>query len=215
MSSWWPARWPGFDGERLLADTRRICDAQIAFWHGTRKASPPFARYVFLLNAVDDGYGGLEHRASTALICARRDLPRQGHKDASEGYNTLLGLISHEYFHTWNVKRLKPRELAQIDFARENYTPLLWFFEGFTSYYDDLLLRRAGLIDAARYLNLLAKTLNGDCDDTGATGAERRAVQLRCLGQVLPQRREHTQCDDQLLRQGLAGGAGARPDAAP
>ena len=153
--------WPGFDGERLLADTRRICDAQIAFWHGTRKASPPFARYVFLLNAVEDGYGGLEHGASTALICARRDLPRQGYKDASEGYNTLLGLISHEYFHTWNVKRLKPRELARIDFARENYTPLLWFFEGFTSYYDDLLLRRAGLIDAARYLNLLAKTLNG------------------------------------------------------
>ncbi len=153
--------WPGFDGERLLADTHRICAAQIAFWHGTRRAKPPFARYVFLLNAVDDGYGGLEHRASTALICARRDLPRQGLQEASDGYNTLLGLISHEYFHTWNVKRLKPRELARIDFSRENHTPLLWFFEGFTSYYDDLLLRRAGLIDAPRYLHLLAKTLNG------------------------------------------------------
>jgi predicted metalloprotease with PDZ domain len=153
--------WPSFDGERLLADTRRLCEAQITFWHGTRKARPPFERYVFLLNAVDDGYGGLEHRASTALICARRDLPRHGHKAASEGYQTLLGLISHEYFHTWNVKRLKPRELARIDFTRENHTALLWFFEGFTSYYDDLLLRRAGLIDAPRYLSLLAKTING------------------------------------------------------
>jgi len=153
--------WPGFDGQRLLDDTRRICETQIAFWHGQRKAKPPFARYLFLLNAVDDGHGGLEHRASTALIAARRDLPRSGQALAGEGYNTLLGLISHEYFHTWNVKRLKPRELARIDYARENHTELLWFFEGFTSYYDDLLLLRAGLIDAPRYLNLIAKTING------------------------------------------------------
>ncbi len=159
--------WPSLDGERLMADARRICETQIAFWHGTRKPRsrhqprPPFDRYVFMLNAVEDGYGGLEHRASTALIGARRDLPRRGPSAASEGYNTLLGLISHEYFHSWNVKRLKPRELARIDYARENHTPLLWFFEGFTSYYDDLLLLRAGLIDAACYLNLVAKTFNG------------------------------------------------------
>jgi len=153
--------WPGFDGERLLADTRRICETQIAFWHGRRRPRPPFGRYLFMLHAVEDGYGGLEHRASTALICARRDLPRQGQAAAGEGYQTLLGLISHEYFHTWNVKRLKPRELARIDYTRENHSPLLWFFEGFTSYYDDLLLLRAGLIDVPRYLSLIAKTLNG------------------------------------------------------
>jgi predicted metalloprotease with PDZ domain len=153
--------WPAFDGDRLLADTRRICETQIAFWHGKRKARPPFQRYVFMLNAVDDGYGGLEHRASTALIAARRDLPRRGQSAASDGYNTLLGLISHEYFHTWNVKRLKPRELVRIDYSRENHTTLLWFFEGFTSYYDDLLLLRAGLIDVPRYLSLIAKTING------------------------------------------------------
>ena len=153
--------WPGFDGQRLLADTRRICETQIAFWHGRRKPKPPFKRYLFLLNAVEEGYGGLEHRASAALIGARRDLPRSAQATASEGYLTLLGLISHEYFHTWNVKRLKPRELLRIDHARENYSALLWFFEGFTSYYDDLLLLRAGLIDAPRYLNLIAKTLNG------------------------------------------------------
>ena len=72
----------------------------------------------------------------------------------------MLGLISHEYFHTWNVKRLRPVEFARYDFGRENYTRLLWFFEGFTSYYDDLLLRRAGLVDDAAYLRLLTKTVN-------------------------------------------------------
>jgi predicted metalloprotease with PDZ domain len=147
-----------FDGERLLADARRICETQIRFWHGTRK--PAHTRYVFMLNVIDDGYGGLEHRNSTALICGRRDLPRVGEAKASEGYTTLLGLISHEYFHTWNVKRLRPAEFARYDYAAENYTRLLWFFEGFTSYYDDLLLRRAGLIDDATYVKLLNKTLN-------------------------------------------------------
>ncbi len=151
--------WPGFDGERLLADTRRICTAQIAFWHG--RGRPPFGRYVFMLNAVEEGYGGLEHRASTALIANRRDLPRTGQAGLSDGYLTLLGLISHEYFHTWNVKRLKPAEFMQLDYERENYTRLLWFFEGFTSYYDDLMLRRAGLIDSARYLKLIARTISG------------------------------------------------------
>ena len=72
----------------------------------------------------------------------------------------MLGLISHEYFHTWNVKRLRPAEFFRYDYSQENYTQLLWFFEGFTSYYDDLLLRRAGLIDDATYLKLLGKATN-------------------------------------------------------
>jgi predicted metalloprotease with PDZ domain len=72
---------------------------------------------------------------------------------------SLLGLLSHEYFHTWNVKRMRPRDFERYDYTRENYTELLWFFEGFTSYYDDLFLRRAGLIDEARYLKLLGRTL--------------------------------------------------------
>jgi predicted metalloprotease with PDZ domain len=147
-----------FDGARLLADTHKICEAEIRFWHGARK--PPFQNYLFMLNAVDDGYGGLEHRNSTALICKRQDLPRVGEPRTSEGYTTLRGLISHEYFHTWNVKRLRPAELESYDYASENYTRLLWFFEGFTSYYDDLLLRRAGLLDNAGYLKLLNKTIN-------------------------------------------------------
>ena len=155
--------WPGFDGQRLLKDTQRICEQQIRFWHGDNKGNvgaAPFDRYVFLLNAVDEGYGGLEHRASTALISTRRDLPRERMEGLSDGYATLLGLISHEYFHTWNVKRLKPADFARYDYMQENYTRLLWFFEGFTSYYDDLMLLRAGLIDAGRYLKLLGKAIN-------------------------------------------------------
>jgi predicted metalloprotease with PDZ domain len=149
---------PSFDGQRLLADARKICEAAIRFWHGSHK--PPHKNYVFMLNAVDDGYGGLEHRNSTALICTRRDLPRLGEARLSEGYTTLLGLISHEYFHTWNVKRLRPAEFLRHQYDSEQYSRLLWFFEGFTSYYDDLLLRRTGLLDDAGYLKLLNKTIN-------------------------------------------------------
>ena len=165
---------PDFDGETLLADAKRICETAIAFWHG-EGGRAPFDRYLFLLNAVDEGRGGLEHRASTALVAPRRHLPRLADRAKSapaaggaaatarpqpaEGVTDLLGLISHEYFHAWNVKRLKPRDFARFDYTRENYTGLLWFFEGFTSYYDDLLLLRGGLIDAPHYLQLLAKTM--------------------------------------------------------
>ena len=151
---------PAFDGERLLRDAQKICETAITFWHGKKRAQTPHKNYVFMLNAVAEGYGGLEHRNSTALICNRADLPRLGDTKTSEGYTTLLGLISHEYFHTWNVKRLRPAEFARYDYTQENYTKLLWFFEGFTSYYDDLLLRRAGLIDDAQYVKLLNKTIN-------------------------------------------------------
>ena len=157
---------PDFDGTRLLADAQRICAAQIEFWHGAGAGAPPFERYVFLHNLIEDGHGGLEHRASTALISPRRDMPARGSEpmgraDAGDGYANLLGLISHEYFHTWNVKRLRPAEFARYDYRQENYTELLWFFEGFTSYYDDLFLVRSGLIDRPRYLKLLARTVSG------------------------------------------------------
>ena len=157
---------PSFDGDRLLADTQKICEQAIGFWHGSGKAAgkkTPHPNYLFMLNAVQDGYGGLEHQNSTALICKRDDLPRHNGLSASprnsEGYTTLLGLISHEYFHTWNVKQLRPDAFSRYDYSQENYTQLLWFFEGFTSYYDDILLRRAGLIDDATYIQLLGKTI--------------------------------------------------------
>jgi len=154
------------DHARLLADVHKICETEIRFWHahggaaGRAGKRPPFKSYLFMLNVVDDGYGGLEHRNCTALIASRRDLPRLGEARMTDGYVTLLGLISHEYFHTWNVKHLRPAEFTHYDYAGENYTQLLWFFEGFTSYYDDLLLRRAGLIDDAAYIKLLNKTIN-------------------------------------------------------
>ena len=168
---------PDFDAARLQADVARVCATEIAFWHDT--GQPPFDRYLFLLNAVDEGRGGLEHRASTALVCPRRDLPQRlgagegDAKEVSDGYVDVLGLFAHEYFHAWNVKRLKPRDFATLDYGRENYSELLWFFEGFTSYYDDLLLTRAGLIDAPRYLKLLGKTMTA----VAATpGRERQSV---------------------------------------
>ena len=156
-------RVPNLDMARLQADLKAICDTQIAFFEPqTNKA--PMDRYVFMTMAVGDGYGGLEHRASTALIAARADLPSLAHPKSAEpgeGYLRFLGLCSHEYFHTWNVKRIKPAVFAPYDLQVENYTPLLWLFEGFTSYYDDLMLVRAGIIGEATYLKLLGKTIGG------------------------------------------------------
>ncbi|WP_248320564.1 PDZ domain-containing protein [Caballeronia sp. Sq4a] len=148
------------DMQRLAADLKRVCEAQIALFEPRTKKAP-MDRYVFMTVAVSDGYGGLEHRASTALICNRTDLPVQGRPEMTDGYRTYLGLCSHEYFHTWNVKRIKPAAFAPYDLSQENYTSLLWLFEGFTSYYDDLMLVRSGLISAGDYFSLLGKTIGG------------------------------------------------------
>ncbi len=161
-------RVPNLDLPRLAADLKKICEAQIALFE-PRSKHAPMQRYVFMTLAVGDGYGGLEHRASTALICARADLPVLGQKETSEGYRTYLGLCSHEYFHTWNVKRIKPAAFAPYDLQVENYTSLLWLFEGFTSYYDDLILVRSGVIDEVAYFKLLAKTINGVLRGAGRT----------------------------------------------
>jgi len=148
------------DLARLKRDLKRLCEHQIDFWsRGARPAPMPTDRYVFLVTAVGEGYGGLEHRASTALLCSRDGLPQPGMKEASESYRGFLGLCSHEYFHTWNVKRIKPASFAPYDLERENYTTLLWLFEGFTSYYDDLLLARAGLITREQYLEILGRNI--------------------------------------------------------
>mgnify|MGYP001282548413 FL=1 len=143
------------DLERLSADLKRICEWQIRFFG----EPAPMSRYVFLVTAVGEGYGGLEHRASSALLCSRNDLPYPGMQGLSEGYRTFLGLCSHEYFHTWNVKRIKPAAFMPYQLERENYTTLLWAFEGFTSYYDDLALLRSGVIELKDWLELTAKTI--------------------------------------------------------
>lgn len=144
------------DLARLAADLKPVCEAQIRLFG----EPAPMDRYVFLVMAVGDGYGGLEHRASTALLCSRADLPHPGMETVSEGYRQFLGLCSHEYFHTWNVKRIKPAAFVPYKLAVENYTRLLWAFEGFTSYYDDLMLVRSGRITVADYLSLLGKTVS-------------------------------------------------------
>jgi predicted metalloprotease with PDZ domain len=156
---------PKLDMARLTADLARVCEAQIRLFDLKGKRSPqprnvaPFDRYTFMTMAVGDGYGGLEHRNSTALICKRDDLPFVGMNDSTTGYRTFLGLASHEYFHSWNVKRIKPAAFVPYDLTRENHTRLLWAFEGFTSYYDDLMLARCGLLTEAQYLDVLATTL--------------------------------------------------------
>ena len=164
-------RVPNLDMARLQADLKAMCETQIAFFEPKSKRAP-MQRYVFLTLAVGDGYGGLEHRASTALICARADLPTAATPkklEAGDGYLKFLGLCSHEYFHTWNVKRIKPAAFAPYDLQAETYTPLLWLFEGFTSYYDDLLLVRSGLLDEAVYLKLQAKTIGSVLRGSGRT----------------------------------------------
>jgi predicted metalloprotease with PDZ domain len=150
-------RVPKLDMDRLTADLARVCEAQIRLFE-PRSKKAPFSRYTFLTMAVGDGHGGLEHRNSTALLCKRDDLPFEGMKDTTEGYRNFLGLASHEYFHSWNVKRIKPAAFVPYDLTQENYTRLLWAFEGFTSYYDDLMLVRSGLLTEPQYLETLAKT---------------------------------------------------------
>ncbi|WP_410498322.1 M61 family metallopeptidase [Chitinibacter sp. S2-10] len=142
------------DLSRLARDLKPICEYQIRLFG----EPAPFDRYLFMTVAVGDGYGGLEHRNSTALICNRSDLPKMGDEAISNGYRQFLGLCSHEYFHSWNVKRIKPAAYAPYDLQQENYTTLLWAFEGITSYYDDLSLLRAGVISLDDYLDLLSQT---------------------------------------------------------
>ncbi len=144
------------DIPRLCADLARICQQQIQFFG----EPAPFSQYLFQITVVGQGYGGLEHRSSTSLLCSRDNLPKRHEPEVpSAEYIELLGLCSHEYFHSWNVKRIKPAEMLEPDLQQEAHSELLWFFEGVTSYYDDLFLLRAGLISKQQWLALLAKTI--------------------------------------------------------
>jgi len=147
--------YPDFDRDRLVSDIRKICETELAMF-----PSPvPFAHYLFLLHVGDNIYGGLEHISSTALLADRHSLPPHGMTDANDAYTQLLGLFSHEYFHAWNVKSIKPAAFAPYDLDRENYTEQLWAFEGITSYYDDLFLARSRTITPEAYLRLLAQSI--------------------------------------------------------
>ena len=126
------------DLSRLCNDLEKICAEHITMF-----GELPVENYLFLLWVVGDGYGGLEHRNSTSLLCSRDDLPVPGLPAMSDGYRKLLGLCSHEYFHLWNVKRIMPKVFQTSGTDKEVYTRQLWVFEGITSYYDDLALVRS------------------------------------------------------------------------
>ena len=145
------------DLPRLAHDFAQICSTQARLFE-PESGLAPFERYLFLINVTADGYGGLEHRASTALLCVREALPYPGMTGLPKAYRGLLGLASHEYFHAWHVKRIRPQALIDAEPGAEAYTRLLWIFEGFTSYYDDLTLVRSGLLSHEAYLGVLGET---------------------------------------------------------
>lgn len=141
---------------RLESDLSKICTAQIQLF-----GSAPFEHYTFLTMATGNLYGGLEHCDSTSLICPREDLPKTDEpQEPSKDYQRYLGLCSHEYFHAWLVKFIRPENYVHPDLSQEGYTSLLWMFEGFTSYYDDLMLVRSGVISIESYLNLCSEQIN-------------------------------------------------------
>ena len=147
--------YPDFDRDRLVSDIRKICETELAMF----PSPAPFTHYLFLLHVGDNIYGALEHISSTALLADRHSLPPHGMTEANDAYTQLLGLFSHEYFHAWNVKSIKPAAFAPYDLDRENYTEQLWAFEGITSYYDDLFLARSRTIAPEAYLRLLAQSI--------------------------------------------------------
>ena len=142
------------DTQRLADDVAKLCQHHINIF-----GEVPFKEYWFITHLSEQGFGGLEHKNSTVLQASRFDLPNPLQPDElSEQYKTFLSLCSHEYFHAWNVCRIKPKELTPYDLSQEVYTEQLWAYEGITSYYDDFSLYRAGIISFDDYLKLLSKT---------------------------------------------------------
>ena len=134
-----------WDREALVADARAVVEEVARFWGG----EPPYARYAFIVMLLPGGHGGLEHKASSAILTSPFSLPRPGQGWDRKKYEDLLELLCHEFFHTWNVKRIRPEALGPFDYTRENYTRALWAMEGVTAYYDRLLVRRAGRMSIA------------------------------------------------------------------
>lgn len=137
------------DVERLGTDLKTIVETTASLFDDEL----PYERYLFILHLSDGRSGGLEHRDSSTLLTDRWTFQPQA------SYEKFLRLAAHEFFHTWNGKRVRPHNLGPFDYLHEVYTPLLWVVEGFTNYYDLLILRRAGLISPERYLKLLGERI--------------------------------------------------------
>ena len=144
------------DLTRIKKDLQAICKHHLKLFD----KGLDIDKYLFITMLTESDYGGLEHTHSTALLFSRNDLPSITQAgDMTDGYRSFLGLCSHELFHTWHVKRIKPKCLLTPDLSREVYTEQLWIYEGFTSYYDDFSLLRTGLIDTDSYLELMGQNL--------------------------------------------------------
>ena len=144
------------DVKRITKDLTKVCQHHIAFFADT----PPIKRYQFITLLTDNAFGGLEHISSTALMYSRNDLPSLSDVEhMTDGYRVFLSLCSHEFFHTWHVKKIKPQELFGAALDKERYTEQLWIYEGFTSYYDDFSLFRCGLITQTEYLKVVGQNL--------------------------------------------------------
>lgn len=138
-----------FDAAKVVPDVARICEAEAALFGGLPFSDP----YLFILHLNDKARGGLEHRRSCALVATRFSFgPRPAYED-------FLQLVAHEYFHLWNVKRLRPQAFTPYDWSRENHSGLLWAMEGLTSTYEVIALRRAGLITPRRFLEIWAERI--------------------------------------------------------
>lgn len=136
-----------YDDEKLVADIKNIVENTAKVIDNT----VPYEKYNFIIHLTNELQGGLEHKNSCVLHFKKWDF-----QDPEKYKKDWLSLVSHEYFHLWNIKRIKPVELSDFDYNNENYTSLLWFAEGFTSYYDDLILRRAGIYSEEEYLTVLS-----------------------------------------------------------
>ncbi|GGF56777.1 M61 family metallopeptidase [Alteromonas lipolytica] len=145
-----------YDMPRLCSDLEKVCAHHLNLF-----GKPyPVKHYLFMTLIADQGYGGLEHRSSTALLFPRFELPLQGEPDElNDSYVNFISLCSHELFHTWHVKRIKPDVMVKPDLSQETYTDQLWIYEGFTSFYDDVTLARVGVIPPERYFKIVAQNL--------------------------------------------------------
>ena len=137
-----------YDIPTLQRDMAKICIAATDIF-----GQNPNKDYTFIIHNVTQGQGGLEHINSTTLSVNRNTY-------SPAKYKSFLSLVAHEYFHLWNVKRIRPFELGPFNYDEENYTTLLWVSEGFTSYYDELILLRAGYYDVNEYLGTLKSAIN-------------------------------------------------------
>lgn len=146
---------------RLQQDVQQICQTYVSWLGDAPFGSDSYDGYSFMTYASGNDYGGLEHINSTSLVTPRSDLPTaQEAKEPSENYQRFLGLCSHEYFHSWWVKTVRPDVMLNVDLRKEAYTPLLWVFEGFTSYIDDFMLQASGVVSKDSYLKLLQGQIN-------------------------------------------------------